>query len=84
MERAGVTKEELAYLVANFTAGRIYDVGVYHMFTTYKSNNYRYKMLSQPETRRAWPLIVKMMTVDKYILKLQRTKDRIENLAIRR
>lgn len=76
---ANLSKEELAYLVANFTAGRIYDVGKYPMwFGTYSEDNYRYKMLARKETRDAWPLIVRMMTRDSYIRKLERTMKRIE------
>lgn len=77
---AGLKKEELAYLVANFTAGRIYDVSSYTMWWgTFKEDNYRYKMLAQEDTRKAWHLIVRMMTADSYIHKLERTKDKIEN-----
>lgn len=79
---AGVTKEELAYLVASFTAGRIYDACVFpevSMTEPLKNTHYRYKMLAQPETRKAWHLIARMMTADSYIKKLELTKDEIEN-----
>lgn len=76
---AKLTKKELAYLVANFTAGRIYDVSSYFMMGTFPKKNYRYKMLAQAETRDAWHLIVRMMTADSYIRKLERTMNKIEN-----
>ena len=86
LDEAKITKKELAYLVASFTAGRIYDVGVYRMDNKpFAKGHYRYKMLAQPSTRNAWPLILKMMTTeesneqeDRYIKKLQATIDFIE------
>jgi hypothetical protein len=80
IDSAGVTRKELAYLVSNFTAGRIYDVGKYRWQRNkaFEDTNYRYKMLRQASTRRAWPLILKMMTSDHYIKQLQLTFDEIE------
>lgn len=80
IRKAGITPQELAYLVANFTAGRIYDVSSYSMASHFTEDNYRYKLLQQPSTRRAWPLIKRMMTEDKYIKKLERTISIIENI----
>ena len=81
-KEAGVTPQELAYLVASFTAGRIYDDQARSesfMKEPYNESHYRYKMLAQHSTRRAWPLIARMMTADEYIEKLEITKDAIEN-----
>jgi hypothetical protein len=82
MKAAGVTKEELAYLVASFTAGRIYDACVFpeaSMTEALDIRHYRYKMLAQEDTRKAWPLIARMMTGNEYIEKLELTIGRIEN-----
>jgi hypothetical protein len=55
---ADVTAGELAYLVANFTAGRIHDTAAYSMLKRpFGKQNYRYKMLEKPSTQRAWELI---------------------------
>ena len=75
LKAANITEDQLAYLVANFTAGRIHDSMTNEPFG---EKNYRYKMLAQPETQRAWSLILKMMTEDEYIVRLQSTKDEIE------
>lgn len=79
LDEAGITDKELAYLVANFTAGRIHDAAAYTMSNKpFDKLNYRYKMLEQLATRNAWMLILRMMTEDKYIRRLQKTKDKIE------
>jgi len=84
---AGLTKEELAYLVASFTAGRIYDACVIpetSMAAPLETCHYRYKMLAQAETRKAWTLIARMMTGDSYIKKLELTIGEIENIQTHR
>lgn len=79
MMAINITRAELAYLVANFTAGRIYDVSTYLCpWGTFPEDNYRYKMLAQKKTRDAWGLILKMMTEDGYVRKLNRTKHKIQ------
>jgi hypothetical protein len=81
-EEADVTAKELAYLVASFTAGRIYDAGIYSesdMKKPFDESHYRYKMLAQLATRRAWPTIAKMMTADAYIDKIEITMNAIVN-----
>lgn len=83
IEAAGVSKKELAYLVASFTAGRIYDACVFQedsMAEPLPNYHYRYKMLAQPDIINAWPLIARMMTGDKYIKKLELTIGEIQNM----
>lgn len=78
IREAGITEQQLAYLVANFTAGRIHDTGAYNAKKPFGKSNYRYKMLEQSKTQDAWELILQMMTEDDYIKKLQRTMDKIK------
>ena len=78
IKKAGLSGQELAYLVASFTAGRIYDMS--HDLINrelFHEGHYRYKMLCQPDTQKAWPLIKKMMTHDAYIEKIERTNTHI-------
>lgn len=87
IDDAKLSKEELAYLVASFTAGRIYDACVYpeaSMSESLPDYHYRYKMLAQEDTRNAWPLIARMMTCDAYVTKLELTIDKIVNLQTHR
>ena len=75
LERSGITKQELAYLVASFTAGRIYDTCVLPKSDQDKllnTTHYRYKMLEQKDTIKAWPFIKKMMTENEYIERLDK------------
>lgn len=74
LSEAGVTAEELAYLVASFTSGHIY-----HMthnpdaVTPFPENSYRYQMLSAPATQQAWPLIKRMLSGTNYTQRLDAT-----------
>lgn len=62
IKSAGVSPEELAYLVASVTAG-----GVYHRtikpgsIEPFATGTYRHTMCCTEEFRRAWPLVKRMM-----------------------
>ena len=79
LQTAGITEEELSYLVASFTAG-----GIYHRFKTFKKNtpfepdSYRYKMCINKQLRVAWPLVMKMMNKSPFTEKVERTIRTIE------
>ena len=70
----GLTSDELSYLVASFTAG-----GIYHRAHNQDSRepfpigSYRRQMLECPETRKAWPLIKKMLNETPYTHRLEAT-----------
>lgn len=76
LEAAGITAEELAYLVSSFTAGGIYHriSGIPYIWlsTPFKEGTYRYEMCKSSDTRKAWPLIKKMMNPSRF-------RDRIDN-----
>ena len=71
---AGITAQEFAYLVSSFTLG-----GAYHR--AYMDNSqkpitpgtYRYTMCSADATRRAWPLLRRMMAHTPYRDQLEAT-----------
>ena len=60
LESGGITKGELAYLIASFHLGSIYysTVEEHAENTPFKENDaYRFHMFRSPSTRRAWPLV---------------------------
>ena len=77
---AGVTAEEFAYLAANFLAGALfYEATDPHgRGEPFDETMYRYKLLAQPETRKAWPLVRKLMDRTSYTRRIDATIDLIE------
>lgn len=89
LQKAGINTKQLAYLVSNFTAGRIYDQSsrLWPFFKKpswlvrgFDKNHYRYKMLQQEETQNAWELIKVMMIEDGYIVALEKTLKKIKKI----
>lgn len=74
IKEAGLTPQELAYLVASTTAG-----GVYHMtharnvIEPFQEGSYRHAMCASLDFRRAWPLIKIMMNESGYIQRIDST-----------
>jgi hypothetical protein len=86
LDNANIKPKHLAYLVSNFTAGRIYDQGrllpgfvkwpKWSVFS-FGKRHYRYKMLENINDE-TWGLIKKMMIEDRYITALDKTRDDIK------
>lgn len=72
LAEAGVTVEEFAYILSNFTAG-----GTYHRTEgsntrePFKLDSYRGTLLRSPDTRRVWPVLKRCLAPSVY-------RDRIE------
>jgi len=74
LQEIGVTPEEFAYLVASFTVGWIHHYSMTPGDTDpWVEGSYRYNMFSSEPTRKAWPLIRRMMGPDKYCDKVEVT-----------
>lgn len=82
LEEIGVTSEEFAYLVESFAVGWIRH---YSMTPTdsapWVEGSYRFNMLSSEATRKAWPLIKRMMGPGKYCEKVEATLKVCETVA---
>ena len=80
LDKHKVSREELAYLVASFTAG-----GIYHRthspndISIFPEDSYRYNMCLSQDTRKAWPLVERMMNKGKFVERVGYTIDSIEN-----
>jgi len=79
LEVAQVSGREVAYLLSSFTAGRMYySADKARSVKPFERESYRYSMLKSPQTRRAWPIIRKMMEPDSYRDKIDITIQMIE------
>lgn len=80
IKNAGITAEELSYLVSSITAG-----GVYHRThspncaKSFDKGSYRYNMIKSEEFRKAWPLVKQMMNKTSFTTKIDNTINLIEN-----
>lgn len=74
ISNAGITPQELAYLVASTTAG-----GVYHrthspgLEQPFLEGSYRYTMCNTKEFRDAWPLVKRMMNESDFTKRIDST-----------
>lgn len=78
---AGVTEQELAYLVASCTSGGIYHESMGASGSVpFERNSYRYNMCCTEDFRRAWPLVKRMMNKNKhgFVAKVDLTISQIE------
>lgn len=79
LDQAGVTPHEFAYLLNSFTLG-----GTWHRIlhpncrTPFGVDHYRYRMCESEATRRAWPLIRKMMNPNEFVESIDATIKAIE------
>ena len=79
LEKAGVTPQEFAYLMANFTAGGVNVRALNESDTSpFIEGDYYRVMLESSHTRSAWPLIQKLMTASPYKQRIQATINLIE------
>ncbi|MDO9528330.1 MAG: hypothetical protein Q7J27_04130 [Syntrophales bacterium] len=80
MEEADIEPKEVAYLLSSFTAG-----GIYHgtkaqkKIKTFEVGSYRYDMCKSEATRKAWPIIKRMMNPSNYRDKINATINLIHN-----
>jgi len=84
LRRAGITPEEFVYLIVNFTgAGVLYRMSEPDSTAPFQKGSYRYVMLSQPATQRAWPLLRKLINpeIGSYGKRIEATLKLIESDA---
>ena len=80
LDQAGLTAEELSYLLNSFTLGGIRDKVLYpKLRTAFEIDSYRYRMCTSKETRRAWPLVKKLMNPSNFVARVDLTIERIED-----
>ncbi|MGA9769376.1 MAG: hypothetical protein WBV94_10065 [Blastocatellia bacterium] len=74
LTQANITTEEFAYLLTSFTAGAIYYRTLLNANDDpFEEGSYRYIMCSQSSTRKAWPIIRKMMSNHVFRKKMDKT-----------
>lgn len=80
MKKADIEPQELAYLLSSFTAGAIYHgTKVQRKIKTFQDGSYRYEMCKSEATRKAWPIIKRMMNPSNYRDKIDSTINLIHN-----
>lgn len=80
MKKADIEPKELAYLLSSFTAGAIYHgTKVQRKIKTFQVGSYRYEMCKSEATRKAWPIIKRMMNPSNYRDKIDSTINLIHN-----
>lgn len=80
LKKADIRSEELAYLLASFTAGAIYHgTKAQKKMETFEDDSYRYVMCKSEATRKAWPIIKQMMNPSDYRDKIDNTISLIHN-----
>ena len=85
LKQADITPEELAYLLTSCTGGAIYYRTLRKASDDpFEEGTYRYIMCSQPSTRRAWPLIRRLMGDHIFRTKMDKTIAIIEEIEKRR
>jgi hypothetical protein len=82
LEEAGITPQEFAYLLTSFTCG-----GVWHQIappsvkTDYEIDEYRSRMCESEPTRKAWPLVRRLMNTSTFVTLVDSAIRRIEATA---
>lgn len=68
LDQAGLTPKEFAYLLNNLTLGGIRD-RIHHpnLRTPFGAGSYRYRMCKSKETRKAWPLVRRLMNPSAFV-----------------
>jgi hypothetical protein len=79
LNNTGISSNELAYLLNNFTAGGMYfRVNRKRLNCAFDPSSYRYRMLLSDKTRKGWPLVKQMMAAGPYRDKIDLTIEEIE------
>lgn len=76
LKEAGVTPDEFAYLMANFTAGGVNVRALWEEdIKPFEKGDYYRTMMESIHTRKAWPIIRQLMAPSPYKERLQATYD---------
>lgn len=80
LDQAGITPHELAYLLNNFTLGGTSDrILGRNLRIPFGVDSYRYRMCKSKETRKAWPLVKKLMNPSDFVDRIDLTiREQIE------
>jgi hypothetical protein len=79
LKAAGIEPCEFAYLLNSFTLGSIRQRILSRWDRrAFPSGDYRYQMCLAKETRRAWPLVKKLMNPGAFVDRIDRTIEKIE------
>ena len=74
LDQAGLTPQEFAYLLNSFTLGGIRDRQLYPILRApFGVDSYRYRMCKSKETRKAWPLVRKLMNPSDFVERVDLT-----------
>ena len=76
LDQAGLTPQEFAYLLNSFTLGDIQDRVLHPNLRIpfgVKTETYRYRMCKSKETRKAWPMIKKLMNPSAFVDRIDLT-----------
>ena len=66
LKQHGMTSEEFAYLLGSFTLGGTYYRTAPEARAGIRESSYRHNMCRAPATRRAWPLLRRLITKSPY------------------
>ncbi len=83
LESIGLSPQEFTYLLVNFTsAGVFYRINHPNDISPFPKGSYRHTMLEAPETRKAWPLLKKVINpeIGTYGKKIEATIKKIEEV----
>ena len=81
LKKAGVTPQEFAYILSNFTAG-----GIFHRtegernVRPFDLNSYRGVIIQSEDTRRIWPILKKCIAPSPYRDRIEATIRKIEEM----
>jgi hypothetical protein len=82
LEKAGVTAAELAYLASQFSMVGFYERIHLNMDDgPYSPGSYRYMLCESEATRRAWPLIRRLISGGPYVKRIELTMDLLRREA---
>jgi hypothetical protein len=74
IKKADIEPKELSYLLSSFTAGAIYHgTKAQKKIKTFEVGSYRYEMCKSEATRKAWPIIKRLMNPSNYRDKIDAT-----------
>jgi hypothetical protein len=79
LERVEIEPRDFAYLLNSFTLGSIrQSILSRWKQSAFPPGDYRYQMCLAKETRRAWPLVKKLMNPSAFVARIDRTIEEIE------
>jgi hypothetical protein len=79
LQEVDLTPKEFAYLLNSFTLGSVRQAILYpDDRAPFPVDNYRYRMCQSEATRKAWPLVKKLMSPSSFVERVDRTIREIE------